>query len=132
LIENANANEPTVDDAERIDDGNRPSPRSIQFRWHFLLAFVTGICLTGHPIQWLTAPIDSWPLMALAMEFGPWAHPLNFVGSLFVMGAIPLIQIAKWLRPCRIRQLRIAQIGIWWIYWLMFGLAQQFGTWRGP
>jgi hypothetical protein len=132
-MENANPYQPSVNDGPSNGVAEQADLSSLtRFRWHFALAFIVGICLTGRPIEWLTASVESWPMMALAMEFGPWAHPLNLIGSLFVSIAIPLLQVAKWVRRDRGLSLRAAQIGIWWVYWLMFGLAQQLGTWRGP
>jgi hypothetical protein len=96
------------------------------------LAFITGLCLTGHPIQWLALPPDYWPFAAFATEFGIWVHPLNLFGSLFVFAAVLIIQIVKWLRRDPSMGLRLTQILIWWIYCLMFGIAQQLGTYRGP
>ena len=106
--------------------------RSLQFRWHFPVALLTGLCLTGHPIQWLNLPPDYWPLVALSTEFGIWVYPINILGSLFLSAAVPIIQIAKWMRRDTSMGMRLTQILIWWIYCLTFGAAQLLGTYRGP
>jgi hypothetical protein len=104
------------------------SKNALLFRWHFATAVIVGLLLAG-----VDSPSDIAMLpWALAMEFGPWVHPLNLIMCIFVFVAIPVIEFIKRTRPELIERLRITQIGIWWSFWILFGLACRFGTWRGP
>jgi len=104
----------------------------LRFRWHFVTAVFAGLVLSGHLRDYLKVDVGWWPTIALSTEFGPWSHPLNLIMCLFVFAAIPILQFIKWARPESSQRLRIAQIIIWWAFWLLFGLAGRFGTWRGP
>ncbi|MEM6692319.1 MAG: hypothetical protein AAF664_23010 [Planctomycetota bacterium] len=104
----------------------------IRFRWHFPLAILAGLCLTGQPIAWLAVPPTHWPLLALATEYGPWIHPYNLAASLATPFVMPVLQFAKFSFREATTPLRIAQIAIWWIYWLIFGMTQLLGVYRGP
>jgi len=122
---------------ERDRGGSMPGsaksslPSALRFRGHFVAAPIVGLCLTGHPIAVATIPLDSlW--VVFAVEFGLWVHPLNVLGSLLVFATIPLMQAIKWARPGQHARLRMAQIGLWWAFWLVFGLALCFGEYRGP
>lgn len=101
---------------------------TVRFRLHFIAVMVGGLLLAG-----VNSPSEVAMLpWALAMDFGPWVHPLNLIFSLFVVVAITVIQVMKLKRPESIGALRDAQLWIWWPFWLLFGMACRFGNWAGP
>jgi hypothetical protein len=102
---------------------------ALLFRWHFAAAVIVGLLLAGGLDAVSNIQLLPW---ALAMEFGPWAHPLNLIMSVFVFAAIPVLEAMKRTQPELIDRLRITQIGVWWSFWILLGLACRFGTWRGP
>jgi hypothetical protein len=75
--------------------------------------------ITGHLRDYLEPDPQWWPMMAPAMEFGPWVHPLNLIMSLFVFAVIPIIQFIKWARPESDVRLRIGQISMLWSFRLL-------------
>ncbi|WP_342190185.1 hypothetical protein Pla52nx_003602 [Stieleria varia] len=87
---------------------------------------------TGEPLAVLSTAFVFLPMIALATELGPWVLPLNFIFSIIVCIATPLLEIAKRIWFGNERRHRIAQILFWWIYWGMMSLAIAGGTYRGP
>ena len=103
-----------------------------EFRVHFVAAPVVALCTSGNPVEVLMVSLMWSPAILLAVEFGLWAHPLNILASLFVFIAIPVMQVARLRQPDRCHRICMAQIGIWWLYWLTLGVALCFGEYRGP
>lgn len=109
-------------------------PKWAHFRWHTIPALICGFLLAGFDLLdpgYLTK-LHKFIGLSSYMEWGVWVTPLN---SILLIG-IPILILAThlvkytWLR--HFRMLSYWQIGIWWLFWGMFGLAYRYGEYIGP
>lgn len=108
------------------------TPIYLRFRHHVIPPVVMALLATGNPLGIFSVPIDSVILGVLSTEYFLWSHPLNWMFSVFVLIAIPVLEIRKAQKFGDGLTNRKLQIGIWWTYWTMIALAMGFGTYRGP
>ncbi|MEL6110090.1 MAG: hypothetical protein AAFU85_29100 [Planctomycetota bacterium] len=104
----------------------------LRFRFHFLPPLLSATLATGEPLGMLATGFAFLPMIALCTEWGPWAHPVNFIFSVFVFLATPALEVAKRVSSeCEVH-FRVTQLSLWWLYWALVSLALVSGTYRGP
>jgi hypothetical protein len=99
---------------------------------HFVPPFILAVLASGEPIQHVTSGFVYFPFIAICMDLGPWTHPLNLILTLCVILVTPSLEIAKRIVADHTVGLRVAQIGIWWLFWILVSAALAFGDYRGP
>ncbi|MCC9603762.1 hypothetical protein LOC67_24695 [Stieleria sp. JC731] len=123
---------PAADSAAMRDGNDLRIQNWLRFRYHFVPPILLATVATGDHLAVLSSAFVFLPMMALATELGPWIHPLNLIFSIFVLVAVPALEIAKRIVFAHERSLRISQVLLWWLYWGTMAVAMAGGTYRGP